>query len=82
MFIVRPFNSVEFSFENFKYMRSISIMKLRWYKRDFTKEKQLPGWIIKYSNCPSKRPFLLYATQIIIPFHDLRISANNDKVET
>ena len=38
------------------------------YIRNFTIEKQLPRWIMKYTKCLSHTPTLLDATQIINPF--------------
>ena len=51
-----------------------------FYKGDFIIEKQLPRRIRNTQN-DIHTPLPLYATSLIIPFLNSRISANHDKVE-
>ena len=54
-------------------------------KRDFMIEKQLPRLIMKYTKYlayPSSLHLPFYATQIINPFLNSRMSAKNDKVKS
>ena len=48
------------------------------FKKDFIIEKQLPRRIMKYTRCFS---YPSYATRVIFPYINSRVSAKNDKVD-